>query len=87
MVVRPDNYARFERFWFEDTLGGVRPFLIRDQVKDGEALLRTGCELLLSGDEPLLVTSWWLVQFDGAPSASSLRSRGYEVSFQLSILP
>ena len=86
--MRLNELGRFERFWDEDTAGGSLPFLLKDQIKDGRALLNGDSDpLLTDDDEPLLMTVWWLAMF-GDPYQTSRMSPGrYLVTMQLNIMP
>ncbi|MFG1267632.1 hypothetical protein V5F40_06680 [Xanthobacter sp. DSM 14520] len=84
-----DGVARLNRFWEEDTAGGVLPFWFPDPLLDGLPLLTgAGVPLLTDGGEPLLITSWWLVQFGEDGIAVDAPSRvAFSASFGLDILP
>jgi hypothetical protein len=81
--------ARFERFWYEDTEGGVLPFSIPDQTHDGLPLLDEDGNVVLAGltGQPILVTANWLAMF--AQEAPTLTPYGLEfrASFTLNVMP
>jgi fermentation-respiration switch protein FrsA (DUF1100 family) len=84
-----DTLSRFERFWKEDTKGGELPFLVPDQVLDGQALLSDdGTPLLTDDGTPLLVDAWWLAIFDQqAPHKTPLGGQWWRIAFQVNVLP
>ncbi|WP_370194167.1 MULTISPECIES: hypothetical protein [Aurantimonas] len=97
-VVRPisgsfifstNELARFERFWDEDTDGGVLPFLIIDAVNHDQPLLTDeGDVLTTEAGIPLLISAWWIVMFgQDAWSADAIGGDTYRVSMQLSVMP
>lgn len=83
-----DQSARLERFYDEDTAGGALPFLMRDQLGSGLALLANGLALTDAAGRPLVTESWWLVMFGEAPpSVRPLSGDLYRAEFLLTILP
>lgn len=87
ILVTGDLVARFQRFWNEETSGGAMPFIIPDQLFDGEPLLDgSGNPLLDQSGNPLLVSSYWLARFGDKPSITPDGWLFY-VSFQLAVLP
>jgi hypothetical protein len=89
MYLRSDQKARFERFWNEDTNGGVLAFNIPDQTHDGFSILNDeGLFLTTDAGEPLIVTAKWLAMFAQEPPTFTTINGGYfSVSFGLSVLP
>lgn len=87
--VSADQRARFDRFWDEETEGGTAPFLYRDQQLDGYRLGNEDSALLLTdSDAPLVIESWWLVQFgQQQPAYSRVTGRVFQISFALIVLP
>jgi hypothetical protein len=82
-----DMKARVERFWREETRGGVLPFLIPHQTFDGAPLLTgSGAPLLTQGDVPILVAATWLVRF-GDASAFTRPAVRHAFPFTLEVLP
>lgn len=81
--------ARFERFWYEDTGGGVKAFALPDQTRDGIDLYTSDDAPLLMGDDtPLVVTSRWLAMFSpDAPSFTPMGGGYFSVSFSINVLP
>jgi hypothetical protein len=83
--------ARFDRFWNEDTAGGVLPFIFPGQVYEGAFLLtESGEQLLTEADEPLLVAESWLVTFaheDKPPARPHARSVVWAVNLSFNIMP
>lgn len=89
MDEREDAFARLERFYEEELRGGVLPFLLPDQARDGLPLMAdVGVPLLDDAGRPLLVSAWWLVMFGGNLPTPQDRGGGwYRSTFSLSILP
>lgn len=90
VIVDWDGRMRFERFWDEETQGGVLPFLIRDQLVDDLPL--TSEHRTLYGDDGamLLIQTYWLVQFDieQKPAWSVIGGGPHlQVRFGLKVLP
>lgn len=81
-LMTPDQAARFDRFWVEDTSYGSWLFWMRDPVRWGQP---TG--LLTEDGEPILAEAWWLCQFADEPPTEVPVNSGYRVSFQLLKLP
>ena len=81
--------ARFDRFWMEETKGGILPFFIPDQARDGLLLAGSdGATLLDMNGLPILVTAWWLVRFGAsAPVTSPAPGLFWTISFPLEVLP
>lgn len=87
-LVEFDDYARFLRFWEEDTVGGVLPFTIPDQILDGEPLTdEDGNVITDENGDPLLMSSTWLVQFAAPPTFSAPSNRWIKVSVSLNVMP
>lgn len=85
-----DGRMRFERFWNEETRGGVLPFLIRDQLLDGLPLGDEGGDTVTTEDDDiLLIPAWWLVQFatQAAPVWTAEGSPWLTCRFSLNVLP
>ena len=84
-----DQVARLEAFWSEDTGGGTLPFLVRDQLRDGQPLSDgTGGILSDEAGNPLTIEGWWLVTFGEQPPQIGLRSgQTARISMALLILP
>lgn len=85
------QYARWLRFWKEDTGGGILPFLIPDQNFDGIDIA-TSDELTITTEEDVVVVGVynWLVIFGKetpqvrvVPNSATL----YNLSFTLLKLP
>lgn len=87
--VQLDGYARFERFWLEETRGGVLPFWMPDVVLDGVGLATdAGDGLTDEAGHPLALTAWALVQFaQAAPAYAAVGGPNFRISFTLSVLP
>jgi hypothetical protein len=87
--VTQDQRARFDRFWEEDTTGGVLPFLFRDQQVDGYPLEDDlGAWLQTETGEPIRIESWWLCQFGQQdPAYTRLTGRRFRIQISLIILP
>jgi hypothetical protein len=87
--VSANQRARFDRFWEDDTGGGVAPFLFRDQLIDGYKLgNELGQVLLTEAGAPITIGSWWLVQFgQQQPAYSRVTGRVFQISFDLIVLP
>lgn len=84
-----DRVPRFKRFWKEETRGGVLPFVVSNQLLDGQALLDSSSEPLLDGSGgTILVVAKWLARFapDQAPRIEPHGVR-FQISMQLEILP
>ncbi len=81
--------ARFLRFWNEETGGGVRPFLLRDQIWDGlPVLTSSGTILLDSSGAPVLTRRFWLCVFGRQPpKPDPLGGPNYRIAFTLRVLP
>ena len=87
--VTQDQRARFDRFWEEDTAGGVLPFLFRDQQLDGYPLADDlGAWLQTETDEPIRIESWWLCHFGQQdPAYTRVTGRRFRIQISLVILP
>lgn len=88
LIIDEAQKARFERFWIEETAGGVLPFSMPDQTHDGlPVLLGDGTPWLGDDDLPVLVTANWLVRF--AQEAPQITPWGLQfmAAFQLEVLP
>ena len=81
--------ARMERFWNEDTSGGVLPFVFPDQVYNNTILMtEEGEPILTEDDEIILVESWWLVQFAEPIQWRPIRGQGsWMAGISLNIMP
>lgn len=80
--------ARLERFWYEDTGGGVLPFILPDQTHDGLPIPDAAGNPVVDGSgNPILVTAKWLAMFgqDGVSIAPS--GVQFTASFTLNIQP
>lgn len=89
MQVTRDQRARFDRFYEEELNFGVTPFLIPDQQLDGvEADDPDANELLDPDGNPVLIGSWWLVQFgQKQPTPNAISDWLFTISFDLVVLP
>jgi len=87
--VTQDQRARFDRFWEEDTAGGVLPFLFRDQQLDGYPLADDlGAWLQTETGEPIRIESWWLCHFGQQdPAYTRVTGRRFRIQISLVILP
>ena len=88
LIIDEAQKARFERFWTEETSGGVLPFTMPDQTHDGLQLLDGGgLPILDGGGLPILVTANWLARF--AQEAPQITPWGLQFTavFQLDVLP
>lgn len=82
------GYARFKRFWREETKHGSLPFLIDDQIADRTPLLDASDNPLLTEiGAPLLVSAKWLAKFAGRPKYTALGGTWFKASFGLVIYP
>jgi hypothetical protein len=83
-----DELARFERFWEEDTDGGLL-FVMPDAVNHGQPLLTEAGEPILTEDgDPILISAWWLVAFgEEAYQVSPIGPLDYNVSFSVLVWP
>lgn len=78
--------AQVKKF-YRTELGDERLFLLRDQQFDGEALLDHNFEPLLAVDsEPLIMTSWWVCQFQSPPGQTTDRTGLWIISFAFWVL-
>lgn len=87
--VNRDLRAVFENFWFQDTKGGVLPFIMPDYATDGWALLdENGATLLTEDDTPILLSETWLCLF-GTSSTPQFSPRGVDwiISFAIAVMP
>lgn len=82
-IATADHRSRVDRFWREETRGGSLPFLIRDMVNNGAALLDSdgneitcpdGNSMLIDGNVipsteggVITIAAWWLVMFGKSP--------------------
>jgi len=88
LYVTRSQKSRFERFWNEETSGGVKAFILPDQTHDGALLLSSTGPLLTSSGVPLLMTATWLAMFATDPPSFTPMNGGYfSVSFSLNVLP
>ena len=93
MVVDFNGRARFERFWNDDTAGGVLPFYVRDQALDSLALGvsadgEAAGPLLTAHGAPVLIAASWLCQFaEEPPSVTAMDGIWFRISFGLLVLP
>lgn len=88
ILVEADRFARFKRFWTEETRGGILPFALADQIFDGAPVLTaSGAPLLTADGAPVLSAAIWLVCFDKQPPVVTPWGALFEVSFALVILP
>ena len=90
IFVNQDERSRFDRFFDEEVIGGTQPFLIPDQNTDGLDLFSDtfGQQLQDENGVPLLIESWWLVQFgQNQPAISASSAFLYTIQFDLIILP
>jgi hypothetical protein len=86
---RFDKLRRFERFWDEDTSGGVGLFTMPHPERDNQPLLGDEFEYLLdeNGDR-ILADATALCQFGSEPpQVSNLGVENWQVQFTVVILP
>ncbi|MCE7028480.1 hypothetical protein [Jiella avicenniae] len=83
-----NQLARFERFFEEDTGGGLM-FVMPDAAFHGQPLLtEAGQPLLTETGKPILISAWWLVVFDEeAPLVTDAGWPFYDVSFSVLVWP
>lgn len=83
-----DQTARLERFWAEDTRGGILPFMIPAQVFNNAWLLTDdGSPLLTDDGEQILIEDWWLALFaEPPPERPRQRSVVWSCPLSLSVL-
>lgn len=89
ILVDQDGRARFDRFFDEDTDSGTAPFLFPDQQFDNY-LAQNDAGLVLEDETgaPIIIESWWLVQFgQNQPAFTAVSGHFYNVQFDLTILP
>jgi hypothetical protein len=89
IYVPRERVPRFKRFWKVETRGGVLPFVISDQLLDGQQWLDSSGEPILDDSgEVILVVAKWLARFapDQAPRIEPHGVR-FQISMQLEILP
>jgi hypothetical protein len=81
--------GRFERFWYEDTDGGVKAFILPDQTRDGiDVYTASSLPILTGSGDPLIITSNWLAMFSPeAPSFTPMNGGYFSVSFSLNVMP
>lgn len=86
-----DQWKRFERFWEEDTLGGVAPFWIANAVENNAILTDESGSPLLTADGgiPVLDAAYDLAQFgSGAPQINESYTTSYHrITFTIEVLP
>jgi hypothetical protein len=90
IFVDQDGRSRFDRFFDEEVINGTQPFLIPDQNHDGLDLFSDtlGEQLQDENGNPLLIESWWLVQFgQNQPALSASSAFLYTIQFDLIVLP
>lgn len=89
ILVDIDQKARFERFWNEETKGGVLPFIMPDQTHDNIDLAISSGEIAdTQGDVDLVIASNWLVLFgEDAPTVSIVSGTVYAIDFSLKVMP
>lgn len=63
LLLSSPQRGRLERWWDDDTAGGVLPFLIPAPDRDGVPLLIGDAPLLNEAGTPLLIEAWSTVQF------------------------
>lgn len=86
----PHEWARLERFWDEDTRGGVLPFWFRNPLRFG---LPLSCgpgrlPLLTADGRSIRIESWLLCQFgEQAPQPAPIAGGRLRVSLALVELP
>lgn len=89
IIVDMDGRALFDQFYEEGVGFGVTPFLIPDQQLDG-GLLNDESWLLLEDEvgTPLIIESWWLVQFgSNQPATTAIDGIWFTIQFDLVVLP
>lgn len=83
-----DMKSRFERFWTDDTLGGVLAFYLPDQTHDGIPILDgPGFPVLDGAGEPILTTAFWLAVFGQDAPTFTPWGLDFTVSFTLNVMP
>lgn len=84
-----DQFRRFERFWDDDTQGGVGLFTMPHPERDAQPILGDLAEYLLDeNDEIILADATALCQFGEDPyQVSNIAWVKYQVQFSLVILP
>ena len=80
-----------ERFWEEDTAGGIRPFMFPAPGRHGAQLADDQDQQLMDGNDQLLVMSaWWLVRFAPGrppPDFSVAGPNYWQASLALEVMP
>lgn len=80
--------GRFERFYFEETRKGAKPFLMPDPGTDGWGLLTDeGEPLLTDGGVPILLAETWIVSFGLRLPTIQPHDIYWTVSFDLTVYP
>ncbi|WP_299808744.1 hypothetical protein [Tardiphaga sp.] len=81
--------ARFDRFYEEEVNFGITPFLIPDQQIDGTGLFdEYGGPLMDESGIPIVIESWWLVQFGQTqPATVAIGGATFTIQFDLVVLP
>jgi len=88
IIVTFDAHGRFDRFWAEDTSGGVLPFLVPNpQVDDLIVTDESGATLTDESGNEVQAVDYWLVQFGESPPQTSPDGLEFRISFPLIILP
>lgn len=80
--------ARFDRFYDEETGGGVKPFWMPDWATDGWRLLDAeGADLTLPDSTPILLAARDLCLFGAATPSETIRGVVFTITFPVVILP
>ena len=86
----PAEFARLERFWWDDTRRGVLPFWFRSPLRFGLPLVSgaAGLPLLTAAGAPVLIEAWLLCQFSApAPTSVALPGGRLRVTIALVVHP
>lgn len=91
ILVEADQLAAFENFWIGDLSRGVKPFYMPDNVFDAQELSAEPTDLgplLTEDDSPILLDSFWFVQFgEEAYQVSAVGPTLFRVAFSFLVLP
>lgn len=83
------QFGRFERFRIEETVKGLRPFLMPDPMTDGWPAHDASDDPMLEADgTPVLMARVWLCLFTKQPvTHKMLGPDSIDVAFQLAAMP
>lgn len=89
VMVDFDGRAQFDQFYEEELNFGVTPFLIPDQqIDDTQMSDELWNWLADESGNPLIIESWWLVQFgQNQPAVTAVDGLLFTVQFDLVVLP